>query len=121
MGYPPQPQDPYGQQPYGQSGPQHPQPYQPQPYSQPYMPVPMSGPQYGPVQYTAVKEWGFNPAALIIHICLWIFVHWWITLFTLGLWLLVAIPVTLIGWRVTRHLPVQHVQQPYPPQIPPGY
>lgn len=116
MGYPHPPHDPYQQ-----SGPQHPQPYQPQPYSQPYMPVP-TGPQYGPVQYTTVKERGFNPIAAIIHGCLWFFVHWWMTILTVGLWLLVAIPVTFIGWRVTRHLPVQHFQQPpYPPQVPPAY
>ncbi|WP_327587924.1 hypothetical protein OHA25_13685 [Nonomuraea sp. NBC_00507] len=116
MGYPPQPHDPYGQQSGAQSGPQYPQPYQPQPYSQPFGPVP-SGPQYGPVQYTTVKEWGFNPIAMIIHGCLWVFLHWWLALFTIGLWLIVAIPVSFIGWRVTRHLPVQHVQHPpYPPQ-----
>ncbi|MEW1840863.1 hypothetical protein AB0392_23210 [Nonomuraea angiospora] len=115
MGYPPQPQDPYGQQ-YGQSGPQYQQPYQAQPYSQPYVPVPMPGPQYGPMQYTAVRE--FNPIAAVIHILLWVFLHWWLVLVTFGLWLFVAIPVTFIGWRVTRHLPVQqvhHVQPPYPP------
>ncbi|TMR11758.1 hypothetical protein ETD86_34890 [Nonomuraea turkmeniaca] len=118
MGYPPQPHDPYQQ-----SGPQYPQAYQPQPYSQPHMPVP-SGPQYGPVQYTTVKEWGFNPIAMIIHGCLWVFLHWWLALITIGFWLIVAIPVSFIGWRVTRHLPVQQVhyqQPPYPPQVPPGY
>ena len=110
MGYPPQPNDPYGQ-----SGPQ--QPYQPQPYSQPYMPVPMSGPQYSPVQYTTVRERGFNPVTFGVHLCLWIFVHSWLTVFTIGFWLLVAIPVTFLGWRVTRTVPVQHFQQPpYPPQ-----
>lgn len=108
MGYPPNPNDPFGQ-------------YQPQPHSQPYMPVP-SGPQYGPVQYRQVKERGFNPITFGVHLCLWIFVHSWLTLFTIGFWLLVAIPVTFIGWRVTRTVPVQQVQQPpYPPQIPPGY
>jgi hypothetical protein len=79
-----------------------------------YGPVP-SGPQYGPVQYATVKEWGFNPVAMIIHGA-WVFVHWWMTLITFGLWLIVAIPVSFIGWRVTRHLPVQHVQQPPYPQ-----
>jgi hypothetical protein len=49
------------------------------------MPAPMSGPQYAPVQYTQVKERGFNP-------------------------------VTFIGWRATRTVPVQQIQQPYPPQ-----
>jgi hypothetical protein len=123
MGYP---QDPYGQQhqPYGQGNNQSPVPhYQPQPYSQPYPPAP-SGPQYGPVQYTTVKERGFNPVALIIHGCAWVFVHWWMVLLTLGLWLIVAIPVSFIGWRVTRHLPVQqvhHQQPPYPPHLPPTY
>lgn len=118
MGYPPQP----SQDPYGQSGPQYPQPYQPQPYSQPYMPAVPSGPQYGPVQYRQVKERGFNPVTFGIHLCLWIFVHSWLTIFTIGFWLLVAIPVSFIGWRVKRVVPVQHVQQPpYPPQIPPGY
>ncbi|MEV1171394.1 hypothetical protein [Nonomuraea sp. NPDC049784] len=123
MGYPQQPQDPYGQQ-YDQSGPQNLQPYgyQPQRYNQPYVPAPMPGPQYGPMQYTTVKE--FNPIAAVIHILLWVFIHWWLVLVTFGLWLFVAIPVTFIGWRVTRHLPVQqvhYVQPPYPPQIPPGY
>jgi hypothetical protein len=106
MGYPPNPQDPYGQQ----------GPYQPQPYSQPYMPAPMSGPQYAPVQYTQVKERGFNPVTFGVHACLWFFLHWWMTILTIGLWLLVAIPVTFIGWRVTRTVPVQQIQQPYPPQ-----
>ncbi|UBU09986.1 hypothetical protein [Nonomuraea gerenzanensis] len=113
MGYPQQPQDPYGQQPYGQSGPQ--QPYLPQPYSQPYIPTPVP-PQYGPVQYTRVRE--FNPVAAVVHVLLWIFVHSWLCLFTLGLWLLIAIPVTFIGWKVTKHMPVQQVhyqQPPYPP------
>lgn len=105
MGYPPNPNDPFGQH---QSGPH----YQPQPYSQPHMPV----------QYTTVKERGFNPVTFGVHLCLWIFVHSWLTLFTLGFWLLVAIPVTFFGWRVTRTVPVQQIQQPpYPPQIPPGY
>ncbi|MFI7447137.1 hypothetical protein ACIBQX_06500 [Nonomuraea sp. NPDC049714] len=107
MGYPPNQQDPYGQ----------PGPYEPQPYSQPYMPAPMSGPQYAPVRYTQVKERGFNPVTFGVHACLWFFLHWWLALFTIGLWLLVAIPVTFIGWRVTRTVPVQQVQQPpYPPQ-----
>lgn len=107
MGYPPQPPpDPYGQQ----SGPQYPP-------HQPYMPVPMSGPQYSPVQFTTVKERGFNPVTLGIHLCLWLFVHSWLTVFTIGFWLLVAVPVTFLGWRVTRTVPVQHFQQPpYPPQ-----
>lgn len=114
MGYPPQPNDPYGQQRHGQSGPQ--QPYQPQPYTPAHMPVP-SGPQYSPVQYTTVRERGFNPITAIVHACLWVFLHWWLALFTIGLWLLVAIPVTFIGWKVTRTIPVQHYQQPpYPPQ-----
>ncbi|GAA2207314.1 hypothetical protein GCM10009850_027720 [Nonomuraea monospora] len=115
MGYPPQPQDPYGQQPYGQSGPQYPQQYTPQPYSQPHMPVP----HYGPVQFTTVRELGFNPIAAVVHVALWVFVHWWMCLFTLGLWLLVAVPVSFLGWRVTRTIPVQQVhyqQPPYPPQ-----
>jgi hypothetical protein len=110
MGYPPQqpPHDP-NQPPY-QSGPH----YQPQPYSQPH------GPQWGPVQMTTVRERGFNPVTFGVHLCLWIFVHWWVAFFTLGLWLLVAIPVTFIGWKVTRVVPVQQIQQrPYPPQI--GY
>jgi hypothetical protein len=107
MGYPPDPD------PYGRSGP-HQQPYQPQPY----MPAP-SGPQYTPVQYTQVKERGFNPVTFGVHACLWFFLHWWLAILTIGLWLLVAIPVTFIGWRVTRTVPVQHVQQP--PQVPPGY
>jgi hypothetical protein len=107
MGYPPQPNDPYQQ-----SGPQYPQPYQPQPYSQP-LPVP----QYGPVQMVSVR--GFNPVTAIVHGCLWVFVHWWMAIITIGFWLLVAIPVTFIGWRVKR--PVQQIQHPYPPQIPPGY
>lgn len=111
MGYPPQqPQDP--NQP-GQ------RPYQPQPYSHPYGPPP-SGPQYGPVQMTTVRERGFNPVTFGVHLCLWIFVHWWVAFFTLGLWLLVAVPVTFIGWKVTRVVPVQQIQRPpYPPQI--GY
>ena len=118
MGYPPQPpQDPSGWQPDGQSGPQHPyQPYQPLPYTPGHMPVP-SGPQFSPVQFTTVRERGFNPVTFGVHLCLWIFVHSWLTVFTIGFWLLVAIPVTFLGWRVTRTVPVQHFQQPpYPPQ-----
>jgi hypothetical protein len=81
------------------------------------MPAPMSGPQYAPVRYTQVKERGFNPVTFGVHACLWFFLHWWLALFTIGLWLLVAIPVSFIGWRVTRTVPVQQVQQPpYPPQ-----
>ncbi|SEG95692.1 hypothetical protein SAMN05444920_109133 [Nonomuraea solani] len=114
MGYPHQPQDPYQQ--YGQSGPQLPQPYgyQPQPYSRPYVPMP-TGPYYGPIQYATVKE--FNPVAAVVHVLLWIFIHSWLCLFTLGLWLLVAIPVSFLGWRVTRRFPVQqvHHQQPLNP------
>lgn len=112
MGYPPQP--PYDpNRPYGQ-------PYQPQPYSQPYMP--QSGPQWGPVQMTTVKERGFNPVTFGVHLGLWVFLHWWLAILTIGLWLLVAIPVSFIGWRVTRVVPVQRVQgPPFPPQIPPRY
>lgn len=106
MGYPPQPHDPYNQQPH-----------LPAPYGQPYQ---QSGPHYAPVQMITVRERGFNPITLIVHGCLWVFVHWWLAFFTIGLWLLVAIPVSFIGWRVTRAVPVQHVQQPpYPPQV--GY
>ncbi|MEV1239405.1 hypothetical protein ACIBO2_20230 [Nonomuraea sp. NPDC050022] len=65
-----------------------------------------------------MKERGFNPVTFGVHLCLWIFVHSWLTFFTIGFWLLVAIPVTFIGWRVKRTVPVQHYQQqgPYPPQ-----
>ncbi|GAA3172404.1 hypothetical protein [Nonomuraea roseoviolacea] len=112
VGYPQQPHDPYQQ-----SGPQYGgQPYQPQPYSQPHLPAPM--PQYGPVQMVTVRERGFNPITMIVHGCLWVFVHWWLAILTIGLWLLVAIPVTFIGWKVTRTVPVQqqHQPPPYPPQ-----
>jgi hypothetical protein len=117
MGYPPQqPHDPYGRQ--YQSGPQFQHPYQPQPY----MPAVPSGPQYGPVQHVTVKRWGFNLTTFFVHLALWMFLHWWLTLITIGFWLIVAIPVSFIGWRVKQVVPVQHVQQPpYPPQIPPGY
>ncbi|PZG18168.1 hypothetical protein [Nonomuraea aridisoli] len=100
MSHPPQPQDPCGSQPPGQ----------------PYAPVP-SGPQYGPVQYQQVKERGFNPVTFGVHLCLWISVHSWLTLFTLGLWLLVAITVTFFGWRVERTVPMQQ----HGHQSPPGY
>jgi hypothetical protein len=122
MGYPHNPQDPYGQQ-YGQSGPHFPQPYgqsgpqYPQPYSQPYIPVPQA-PQYGPVQMVTVRERGFNPITMVVHLCLWVFLHWWLAGCTLGLWLLAAIPLTFIGWNVTRTVPVQQYQQPYPPMYP---
>lgn len=116
MGYPPQPQDPYGQ-----SGPH----YQPQPHSQPYhAPMPMSGPYVGPVQYVTVEERGFNPITAIVHAFLWVFFHWWVAIISFGLWLIPAILLTLIGWKVTRKIPVQpmHYQlPPYPPQLPPGY
>lgn len=116
MGYPPQPQDPYGQQ-YGQSGPQYPlQPYQPQPYSQPYTPGRML-PYVGPVQYVTVTETGFNPFTAVVHLFLWLFFHWWVAVITLGLWLIAAVLITLIGWKVTRKIPVlpQFQQPPYPP------
>lgn len=87
MSYPPQ-QPPYGHRPPG----------------------------YGPVQTMTVRERGFNPITCIVHGCLWMFLHWWLALLTFGLWLLVAIPVSFIGWRVTRTIPVQHVQGPYPPR-----
>ncbi|GAA0839922.1 hypothetical protein ACFQVD_30695 [Streptosporangium amethystogenes subsp. fukuiense] len=80
--------------PYGQ---------QPQPYG------------YGPVQMTTVRERGFNPITFIVHACLWFFIHWWVAALTLGLWLIVAIPVTFIGWQVTRTIPVQHAPGYYPP------
>ena len=118
MGYPPQPHDPYAQ-----SGPHYgpQQPYLPQPYSQPYY-APMSGPYIGPVQYTTVTETAFNPITALVHTFLWLAFHWWVALITLGLWLIVAIPVTFIGWKVTRKIPIQPVQQPYwPPQMPSGY
>lgn len=118
MGYPQQPQDPYGQ-----SGPHMPQPYQPQPYSQPFYPPMTSGPYVGPVQYVTVTENGFNPITAIVHFSLWIFLHWWLTIITFGIWLVVAILITLIGWKVTRKVPVLPPYQhpPYPPQMPPGY
>lgn len=116
MGYPPQPPH----DPYGQSGPQYPQPYQPQPYSQPYMPVPMSGPYVGPVQFVTVEERGFNPITAIVHLFLWVFFHWWVAVISFGLWLIPAILLTLIGWKVTRKVPVtpmHYPHPPYPPQI----
>ncbi|WP_433382830.1 hypothetical protein [Streptosporangium sp. CA-115845] len=91
MTYPPNGQPPYGQQP--------------QPYG------------YGPVQTMQVKERGFNPVTFGVHACLWFFVHWWLAFLTLGLWLIVAIPITFIGWKVTKVVPVQHLPgvSPYPP------
>ncbi|MER7212442.1 hypothetical protein ABT340_35765 [Streptosporangium sp. NPDC000239] len=88
MTYPPQ-------QPYG---------HQPQPYG------------YGPVQTIQVKERGFNPITFIVHLCLWVFLHWWLALLTIGIWLLVAIPISFIGWRVTRTIPVQQAPGYPPPQ-----
>ncbi|MEV4399663.1 hypothetical protein [Nonomuraea sp. NPDC049607] len=135
MTYPPQPpQDPYGQ-PYGPSGPQDPQVYGqqgphhylPQPYSQPYQVRPYAqpyqqawqAPQVGPVQWVTVRERGFNPTAFIVHLCLWLFVHWWLAGCSMGIWLLAAIPLTFIGWNVTRTYPIQNVYQPpYPPMYP---
>lgn len=105
MTYPPHGQDP--RQPnYGQQPPHLPQPYGHQPYG------------YAPVQTMQVRERGFNPVTFGVHACLWFFVHWWLAIFTIGLWLLVAIPVTFIGWKVTKTIPVQQVQGPYPPQYP---
>ncbi|NUP24004.1 MAG: hypothetical protein HOZ81_49715 [Streptomyces sp.] len=99
--------------------------YQPQPYSQPYYaPVPMPGPYVGPVQYTTVTETGFNPITAMLHVFLWLFFHWWVALLTVGLWLIPAVLVTFIGWKVTRKIPVQpmhYYQPPYPPQLPPRY
>ncbi|WP_084963762.1 hypothetical protein [Thermoactinospora rubra] len=114
MGHPQQPPS----EPYGHY---QPQPQVPAPYGQPYLPA--SGPHYGPVQTVTVKERGFNPVTFGVHACLWIFLHSWLTFLTIGFWLLVAIPVTFIGWRVTRTVPVQQIQQPpYPPQYgQPGY
>lgn len=134
MTYPPHGQQPpYGQQPpHGQRPQQpyitgqHPQPGELQPYGQPQQPYPTGGypvqpypqqPQpYGYVQTMQVKERGFNPITCIVHGCLWVFFHWWLALFTLGLWLLVAIPISLIGWRVTRTVPVQQAPGSYPPR-----
>jgi hypothetical protein len=107
MTYPPQPPH----DPYGRSGPQYPQAY-PQHYQvQPYQPA-WQAPQYGPVQWVTVRERGFNPTAFVTHLLLWLLVHWWLAGCTLGLWLIAAIPLTFIGWNVTRTFPVQNVYHP---------
>lgn len=105
MSYPPQQPNPHGQPvPYGYQQPPH---------------VPAVPYGYAPVHTMVVKERGFNPVTFGVHACLWVFLHWWLAFLTIGLWLLVAIPVSFIGWRVTRTVPVQQVQGPYPPQLPP--
>ncbi|MEV4180174.1 hypothetical protein AB0J28_01845 [Streptosporangium canum] len=115
MTYPPhgQPQQPY-------STGQHPQPYSTGGYPmQPYQQPAYGQPQpygYGPVQTMQVKERGFNPITFIVHLCLWVFFHWWLALLSIGLWLLVAIPISLIGWRVSRTVPVQQAPGSYPPR-----
>lgn len=64
-----------------------------------------------------MQETGFNPITALVHLFLWFFFHWWVAFFTLGLWLLVAIAVTFIGWKVTWKVPVPMGQYPpYPPQ-----
>lgn len=105
MSYPPQPGQP--PQPYGHQ--QHPHLPVPQPYAA--VPSPYG---YAPVQTMVVKERGFNPVTFGVHACLWVFLHWWMTLLTIGIWLLVAIPVSFLGWRVQKTVPVQQVQGPYP-------
>lgn len=98
------------------------QPYGPDPAQQHRMPAPYQqqmAPQgygYAPVQTTVVKERGFNPITLLVHLFAWAFIHWWMVAITFGFWLLVAIPVTFIGWKVKRVVPVQ---QHYPQQ--PGW
>jgi hypothetical protein len=93
-------------------------PYGYDPAQRRYMPVPQHhamAPQpygYAPVQTTVVKERGFNPITLLIHLFAWMFLHWWLVALTFGLWLLVAIPVTFIGWKVKRTVPVQHDHLP---------
>lgn len=80
-----------------------------------HVPVPQAY-GYAPVQMTTVKERGFNPVTFGVHACLWVFLHWWLAILTVGFWLLVAIPVTFIGWRVKKAVPVQQIQGPYPPR-----
>ncbi|MCW2881193.1 MAG: hypothetical protein JWQ95_5293 [Sphaerisporangium sp.] len=87
-------------------------------YNQAAKPLRVSRPDYrhnAPVLTTVVKERGFNPVTFGVHACLWVFLHWWLALLTVGLWLLVTIPVTFIGWRVKKTVPVQQIQGPDPP------
>ncbi|MEO3810994.1 hypothetical protein ABGB17_18520 [Sphaerisporangium sp. B11E5] len=97
---------PYGYDPSRQGN-------MPVPYQPPHAPVPQ-GYGYAPVQMTQITERGFNIVTCLVHVFLWLFLHSWIVVFTFGLWLLVAIPVTFIGWRVTRTIPVHGPA--YPPR-----
>ncbi|GAA4590458.1 hypothetical protein GCM10023194_47320 [Planotetraspora phitsanulokensis] len=110
------PQPPQGQYPSGQ----YPQPYASPagftPVPHPQQPAHPQGFGYSPVQMTTVKQRGFNPITLLIHLFLWVFVHSWLIVLPIGFWLLIAIPVTFIGWNVKKTVPVQHMPGQLPPR-----